>query len=212
MSQFIANLNTVDPPPADDLFSAQDDLSLFASTDFFDFDMGDNLNHVPGDNFDINSTDRKSNTAGWQAPSGTSRQNFLDSKSFFYLSAHPSFYIYAFYHFSHSALHSFLSLSPLVAASTSSDPPCNACPRSSCQHLNCILQLTPPSSDLAFPALSMFYWRYMRPAAPLRMHFSVHCVEWGPLFPARSTPRFAARNSAWLIPNRLLQSTSTNLP
>lgn len=80
MSQFIANLNTIDSQPADDLFSAQDDLSLFASTDFFDFDMGDTLN-VPGTDFDLSRGDQKSSTSNWQASSGTAGQDFLNCKS-----------------------------------------------------------------------------------------------------------------------------------
>jgi hypothetical protein len=79
MSQYIANLNT-DTPPTDDLFSAHDDLSLFANTDFFDFDMGDQLNHLPGD-FEASISNKKSSTVGWQAGSGTaSGQDFLDGK------------------------------------------------------------------------------------------------------------------------------------
>lgn len=87
MSQYIANLN-MDTPPTDDLFSAHDDLSLFAQTDFFDFDMNEQMNGLPSD-FEANPADRKSSTAGWQASSGTtSGRNFLDSKSHFAVNSH----------------------------------------------------------------------------------------------------------------------------
>lgn len=77
MSQFIANLNT-DTPPTDDLFSAHDDLSLFAQTDFFDFDMGEQLNNLPGD-FQANTTsNKKSSTANYSTTGGL---NILDGKS-----------------------------------------------------------------------------------------------------------------------------------
>jgi hypothetical protein len=80
MSQFIANLNSVDPQPAEELFSGQDTLGLFATTDFFDFDMGDDLN-MPGNDLDIAATERKARNAGWQTSADTSGQPFLDSKS-----------------------------------------------------------------------------------------------------------------------------------
>ncbi|KIW05271.1 uncharacterized protein PV09_03803 [Verruconis gallopava] len=77
MSQFIANLNQVDSQPADDLFNVNDDLNLFATTDFFDFDMGE-LNPLPGHDFDVDANNAKSSAANWQAPSAEG-QSFLDT-------------------------------------------------------------------------------------------------------------------------------------
>jgi hypothetical protein len=70
VSQYIANLNTVgDNALNDDLFS-QNDLSSFATTDFFDFDMGDsNLRSLPAPaEFDANQTARKQSSANWEDP------------------------------------------------------------------------------------------------------------------------------------------------
>jgi len=74
MSQYIANLNT-DSPPEADLFNAHDDLTLFAQTEFFDWDMGDQLGNLPAD-FEATAADTKAGTAGWQAASGTSANQF----------------------------------------------------------------------------------------------------------------------------------------
>ena len=82
MTQFIANLN-MDAAPTDDLFGQDNSSTLFADTDFFDFDMNNelNLDSLPGD-FEASISDRKGSTNNWQAPSGTtSGSNFLDSKS-----------------------------------------------------------------------------------------------------------------------------------
>lgn len=74
MSQYIANLNT-DTPPTEDLFAgAQDDLSLFASTEFFDWDM--NFDASESGNFETNTVDKKPSTAGWQPSTGTSGNQF----------------------------------------------------------------------------------------------------------------------------------------
>jgi len=59
VSQYLAGLNTIDNAPNDDSL-AQDDLSLFANTEWFDFDMGDNASSMPAPaEFDANHTDRK---------------------------------------------------------------------------------------------------------------------------------------------------------
>jgi hypothetical protein len=68
VSQYIANLNTVGDVN-DDLFR-QNDLSSFATTEFFDFDMGDNSLgslRAPAD-FDTNRTDRKQSSVTWEDP------------------------------------------------------------------------------------------------------------------------------------------------
>jgi hypothetical protein len=94
MSQYIATLNT-DTPSTED-FLANDDLSLFATTEFFDFDMGEQLN-LPGDFESSISNNKKSSTAGWQAGSGTaSGQDFLDGKS------HIAVNCFLLHHISHS--------------------------------------------------------------------------------------------------------------
>jgi hypothetical protein len=68
VSQYIANLNTVGDVN-DDLFR-QNDLSSFATTEFFDFDMGDNsLGSLPTSaEFDANHTERKQNSSTWEDP------------------------------------------------------------------------------------------------------------------------------------------------
>ena len=89
MSQYIANLNT-DTPPTEDLFAgAQDDLSLFASTEFFDWDM--NFDASESGNFETNTVDKKPSTAGWQPSTGTSGNQFsLDGESYNFLFAASS--------------------------------------------------------------------------------------------------------------------------
>ena len=85
ISQYIANLNTTEStPPNEDFLASQDDLSLFATTDFFDFDMGEGLPNIPRANdFDVNPSDQKSGTASWQDPSNSASQDFLNSTSIF---------------------------------------------------------------------------------------------------------------------------------
>jgi len=72
VSQYLATLNTVqDNSPTEDLL-AQDDLSLFATTDFFDFEMGDTLNLPPAtSDFDPTNSEKKQNSASWQDPSSS---------------------------------------------------------------------------------------------------------------------------------------------
>jgi len=61
VSQYLAGLNTINNAPSDDSL-AQDDLSLFANTEWFDFDMGDNAGGVSAPAvFDANHTERKQN-------------------------------------------------------------------------------------------------------------------------------------------------------
>jgi len=73
VSQYLANLNTAqESSPTDDLL-AQDDLSLFATTDFFDFDMGDGMPR--GADFESSRRERKSSAEGWQHPSKTAFSN-----------------------------------------------------------------------------------------------------------------------------------------
>ena len=52
MSQYIANLNTI--PSAHDIatqqqegFNLEDDLAIFTNAEFFDFDLGENLEQSP---------------------------------------------------------------------------------------------------------------------------------------------------------------------
>ncbi|TKA59768.1 hypothetical protein B0A49_10874 [Cryomyces minteri] len=56
VSQYIANLNQLPPAPdtvaQDDGLGFSDDLALFANTDFFDFDMGQNIADVPQSTID----------------------------------------------------------------------------------------------------------------------------------------------------------------
>ena len=96
MAQYIANLNT-DVPPTDDMFNAPDDLNLFATTDFFDFDMGNDLNRLPGD---FEAAEAKPAQTGWQASSGSgSGSNFLDGEfAHFYCFLSTSFYPLSFNH------------------------------------------------------------------------------------------------------------------
>jgi hypothetical protein len=50
VSQFIANLNSLDDPemPIDqESFSFEDDLALFTNAEFFDFDLGQNVDAQP---------------------------------------------------------------------------------------------------------------------------------------------------------------------
>ncbi|KAK5242201.1 hypothetical protein LTR16_008692 [Cryomyces antarcticus] len=60
VSQYIANLNQL--PPAqdtiaqDDGLGFSDDLALFANTEFFDFDMGQNITDVPQSTIDYDPT------------------------------------------------------------------------------------------------------------------------------------------------------------
>jgi len=75
VSQYLANLNALqDTSPTDDLL-AQDDLSLFATTDFFDFDMGDGLSRGTSD-FEPAQRERKQNADRWQDPT---KSAFLNS-------------------------------------------------------------------------------------------------------------------------------------
>jgi len=73
VSHYLAGLNTVGDNAPNDDFLAQDDLSLFASTEFFDFDMGDNhLNSLPAPTeFDSTRRARKQNSANWQETSSS---------------------------------------------------------------------------------------------------------------------------------------------
>jgi len=75
VSQYIANLNIPqENSPTEDLL-ATDDLNLFATTDFFDFDMGDNLSNLPpASEYERSHNARK---AGWQEPS--SKADFLNN-------------------------------------------------------------------------------------------------------------------------------------
>lgn len=78
VSRYIANLNTVGDNAPNDEFLAQDDLSLFATTDFFDFDMGDGISGMPPAS-DLDNTlraARKQSSASWQDPSN---QEFLNN-------------------------------------------------------------------------------------------------------------------------------------
>lgn len=70
VSQYIANLNTVGDSALDDGLFGQNDLSSFATTDFFDFDMGDNnLSRLPAPaEFDANRPTRKQSSASWEDP------------------------------------------------------------------------------------------------------------------------------------------------
>jgi hypothetical protein len=93
VSQYIANLNTVgDNALNDDLFG-QNDLSSFATTDFFDFDMGDNnLGSIPAPaEFDANHTDRKQSSASWEDPLSS---DFLTGR--YYLLFYPYLFSYLF--------------------------------------------------------------------------------------------------------------------
>jgi hypothetical protein len=80
MSQYIADLNRpsaqVSEPTGD-----FDDLNLFATTDFFDFDMGDNLqapaDFEPPQDIKANMSTEAS-TSSWDAQSST---EFITSKS-----------------------------------------------------------------------------------------------------------------------------------
>jgi hypothetical protein len=78
VSQYLANLNTInDSPPQEELL-ATDDLSLFATTEFFDFDMGDNLSNLPPTaDFEPARNERKASTIGWQ---DAAKVDFLNSK------------------------------------------------------------------------------------------------------------------------------------
>lgn len=77
VSQYIANLNSVEPQPSDDV-SPHDDLALFATTEFFDFDMSNDLASGAGD-FGGNFTARKSGTA-WQESANSTAPDFLNCK------------------------------------------------------------------------------------------------------------------------------------
>ena len=57
MSQYVANLNTI--PSAHDIatqqqddFGLEDDLALFTNTEFFDFDLGQNIQQAPPVGYD----------------------------------------------------------------------------------------------------------------------------------------------------------------
>jgi hypothetical protein len=78
VSQYIANLNTLqDNSPTEDLI-APDDLNLFATTDFFDFDMSENSSNLPSaSDYDRTHNGHKASTAAWQDP----KLDFLSSKS-----------------------------------------------------------------------------------------------------------------------------------
>jgi len=76
VSQYLANLNTVqDGSPTENIL-AQDDLSLFATTDFFDFDMGDGLSHGAPD-FRPAQRERQSSADGWQ---DSAKTDFLNNE------------------------------------------------------------------------------------------------------------------------------------
>jgi hypothetical protein len=77
VSQYIANLNTLqDNSPTKDII-APDDLNLFATTDFFDFDMTENSSNLPpASDFEHSHNGHKGSTAGWQDP----KLDFLNSK------------------------------------------------------------------------------------------------------------------------------------
>lgn len=57
VSQYVANLNTI--PSAHDMatqqqddFSLEDDLALFTNTEFYDFDLGENIQQAPTGDYD----------------------------------------------------------------------------------------------------------------------------------------------------------------
>lgn len=85
VSQYIANLNTIQDGTVDD--TLQEDLSLFATTDFFDFDMGD-MNNLPPQSADF---ERKS--SAWQ---DSSKGDFINSKSHSSLRRDSFLYILTF--------------------------------------------------------------------------------------------------------------------
>jgi hypothetical protein len=80
VSQYLANLNQIDDSsPTDNILGGQDDLSLFATTDFFDFDMNDGLNGLPlSTDFDHAAAGRKQSAPSWQ---DSSKSDFLNSTS-----------------------------------------------------------------------------------------------------------------------------------
>lgn len=52
MSQYIANLNAINPSrdvaaQQDENFNLEDDLAVFTNAEFFDFDLGDGIEHPP---------------------------------------------------------------------------------------------------------------------------------------------------------------------
>jgi hypothetical protein len=78
VSQYIANLNTLqEHSPTEDIL-ATDELSLFATTDFFDFDMTDGSSNLPSHSEYVRPhNNRKSGALGWQ---DSSKVDFLNSK------------------------------------------------------------------------------------------------------------------------------------
>jgi hypothetical protein len=199
MSQFIANLNSVDPQPAEELFSGQDTLGLFATTDFFDFDMGDDLN-MPGNDLDIAATERKARNAGWQTSADTSGQPFLDSKSLRLFSFQSSLSQ------SSSLLSALLLLSisfrtALVSLSPSPNPTSKAVTQPFSAYRNLP---TPPHQHNPSKTFLHIIGGKCGPQPPLCMSSSLKPVERGPLVPcpaahptfARSTPFCVADSSS----------------
>jgi hypothetical protein len=191
MSQFIANLNTGDAQPADEPFSAQDDLSLFASTDFFDFDMGDTLNNLPGTDFSVSDANRKSRTANWQPPSGAAGQDFLNCKS---LMLHSVIDLYVSILYCHFFFHHHRRLSFLVALS--------ACSRHNLQHLSTLntyhtpslhIPICPASSNSSAPRPSSLSLALLAVIAACRHIYAYSlCAKCGvgPLVPCLFNPTF----------------------
>ncbi|KAF2430652.1 hypothetical protein EJ08DRAFT_214622 [Tothia fuscella] len=93
VSQYIANLNTVDDSSPIENLLGGDDLSLFATTDFFDFDMGnEGLGGLPpASEFDHRAAARKSTAADWQE----SKSDFMNSMCNPFSSCIYSLYIYS---------------------------------------------------------------------------------------------------------------------
>lgn len=89
VSQYLANLNQVDDSsPTDNILGGQDDLSLFATTDFFDFDMNDGLSGLPtSSEFDHTAVGRKPSVPSWP---DSSKSDFLNSTSHALLSYRTS--------------------------------------------------------------------------------------------------------------------------
>jgi hypothetical protein len=80
VSRYVADLNRVspqEPPPLNDF---DDDLNIFTTTEFFDFDMGDPLTSLPPSEFDApQSSNDASNTIGFQQ--NDTSHDFLSSTS-----------------------------------------------------------------------------------------------------------------------------------